>query len=350
MNHDSKQLTQHTTVLQRGLPGPQTIAECRLPEPILDTFDGNDLGLTTRRGVIEQKSRSIENRRLTSKELRGLNDGPEKASLFRQIRARTEHEWELEQSLQTEFIPQHGPSQFIGPRVFFVSPLFRVCKENSDRAPAVNIELSAPGALQRLRYEGPELRQSDALIFMTLLNMLRDFKTDTVVQIHPSAVCKAIYGGYDGPKREKLKTHIYRLQKGLVIFERTSVQLCLRFDYPKVGPWSVSLDPKIVELFSVSPKTWLRMEPRLRLSNGLATWLFSFIEAQTRLIPMQVKKLLEMCGSESQLKPFTYRLEVALEQLTAEKIINVGWSIRKGELRWMKSKDSVDFQRAIAIQ
>lgn len=350
MNHDQKLLMQKTTELQMSQTGHRTLEQCISPNPTRHNVDGDDLCLETRRGVIQQKSRSRELRSIAAKEMRGLNDCPERTLLLREIQDRVQDENNLEQSLQKEFIPQHGPAQFIGPRAFFVSPLFRVCKENSARKAAVLIELTPKGALQPIRYEGPELRQTDALVFLTLLHLLRDVKAKTAIRINPSEVCKAIFKGYDGPKRKKLQSHIFRLQKGLIIFQSFSVQLCLQFDFPKVGAWSVSLDPKIVELFSITPKTWLRMEPRLGLTNGLTTWLFSFIEAQTRLIPMQVEKLLNMCGSESTVKPFTKRLQIALEQLSNAKIIDGGWSIRRGELRWMKSKASDDFQRTAETQ
>jgi hypothetical protein len=150
-----------------------------------------------------------------------------------------------------------------------------------------------------------------------------------------------------GTNAKKLQEHIQRLQKGLIILAGSSVQLCLRFDFPTVGAWTVGLDPKIVELFKVSPQTWLRLEPRLALSSGLTTWLFSFVEAQTRLIPMQLKVLREMCGSKAEEKGFCNRMREALKQLAGSNIIDPGWKIRRGELHWRKPNKMGDTSKAV---
>lgn len=309
----------------------------KLPDAVPQVPDAED-HTATRKGMLAHKQKLVELRQLTYAETRGMPNCDEKSALYRQIRNFNDDEHMVETELIEHFIPQHGPSQFISPRAFFVSSLFRPSPENAPRAAAVRIDLPARASNQKLRYEGPELKQSDALVFMTLLNMMRDVRTGTSVSIHPCEVCKVIFGRYDGHSRAKLQEHITRLQKGVIIFEslRINVQLCLRFEYPKRGPWTVCLDPDIVKVFQASSETWIRMAPRLSLPNGLATWLFSYIESQTRLIPMQIRYVLDLCGSGAEIEAFSNRLRVALAHLSDAQIVEPGWSVKGGVLRWKK--------------
>ena len=77
--------------------------------------------------------------------------------------------------------------------------------------------------------------------------------------------------------------------------------------------------------------------------------LFSYIESQTRLIPMPIQNVLELCGSGSEIDAFSNRLRAALTHLSAAKIIESGWSIKDGPLRWKKFRDFHDSDTAIAL-
>jgi hypothetical protein len=308
-----------------------------LPEVRLAPLDANE-PTRTRRGVLAEKDTLAVQRSLAFTETKGMRASPEKNVLYKCIQDCAANAQVLEQHLADGFIPQHGPTQLLSPRAFFVSPLFRVCRDNDLRADAVKVELPTTAVKSFLRYEGPELRQSDGLVFLALLHMMRDVQLGTSACIHPEAVCRAIFGGYDGHFRSKLREHIRRLQKGLIVSNNFSVQLCLRFDYPSVGPWTVGLDPQIVKLFQVSPEVWLRLKPRLELPSGLATWLFTYIEAQTKLIPTSLSSLRQMCGSMASEKAFANRTRDAMHHLVEAGVVDAGWSMKNGSLHWMKSR------------
>lgn len=263
--------------------GPST--QLSLPAVLIDAPDPDDEKLT-RGGVLQAKRRTEAHRADAFKEYRPLPLSPEKQALHREIQACAAEAQALERHLQNHFVPLHGPGQLISPRTFFVSRLFHVRSKNLARQKHLELTLPTPVGHSPIRYESPELRQCDSRVFLALLHMLRDVRVGTAVTLHAEPVCKALFGGYDGANRKRLRQHIQRLQKGLMIFETFSVQLCLRFNYPKTGPWTVSLDPQIVQLFRISPEVWLSAEDRLSLPEGLATWLYAYIASQTRLIPM----------------------------------------------------------------
>ena len=292
----------------------------------------------SRRGVLAAKKGAGRHRETVFNETRGMAPSPEKSALYKQIQALADEEKSLENFLQNDFVPQHDASQFLSPRAFFQSPLFGAVSRSAARERNVLLVLATSQGKEVIRYEGPELRQSDGRVFLTLLHMLRDVRVGTEVCIEPETVCKAIFGRYDGNSRRQLRAHIRTLQKGLIITGAFSVQLCQAFEHPKFGEWTVSLHPHIVEIFRVSPKVWLSIQLRLSLTEGLATWLYSYIECQTRLIPTGIERVRVMCGSEASLRAFTNCLRIALRELAQAGIIDSGWSVRNGSVRWMKAR------------
>ena len=260
----------------------------------------------------------------------------DKAALFGAMRSCHDEADRLEDHLQNEFIPQHSPAQFLGPRAFFESALFNVRSNASPRDRLIEVHLKPAGAMPRIDYVGPELRQSDGLVFLALLHMLRDVQTGTSVCIDPAAVCRAVLGRYDGASRKSLGEHIQRLEEGLVVYADSRIQLCRNLSLARTGPWTVALDHPMVGLFKASPAVWFPLHDRLALPTGIATWLLTYIACQTRLIPTPLSALREKCGSDATEKAFANRLRDALRALSHRQIIDPGWFIEAGRLHWRK--------------
>lgn len=307
-----------------------------LPVGVLANADLSNSKLT-RQGLLERTRHVRAMQQLAHAESQEMPSTRNRNAAFRHVQECAAEADSLENYLTEHFVPQHGPNQLLSPRAFFVSPLFRVCPDRDARAPAVKLELLPPNSKASLRYEGPELRQLDGLVFLTLLHMTRDVHVGKTVSFNAGEVCKALYGGYGGDQRTQLLEQINRLQKGLIHFGSSSVQLCQRFDHPGTGPWTVALDPLINELFKISKETWIRLEPRLRLPSGLATWLFSFVEAQTYLVPIRLTDLKAKCGSRAEDRSFANRMRASLKRLVESSVIEPGWRIKRGELHWEKS-------------
>ncbi len=310
-----------------------------LPVLALEFYDmGEDT--RTRRGTLAAKEIQDSLRQMDVTELRKTRDTEQKQLFYCSIRGHADAAYLLEEDLQQKFIPLHTAGQFIGPRIFFVSSLFSVRSTKDVRKLRIEIQLPVPDGASAIQYVGPELRQSDALVFLALLHMLRDFRTGISVSFQPEDVCKSLFGRYDGNARRQLREHIQRLQQGLLIFRTFSVQLCQTFEYPKTGAWSVALDRQIVEIFSLSKHVWFPLHERMSLPEGLTSWLFTFISSQTRLIPMQLATLRSLCGSQANDKAFSNRTRDALKLLARLGTIDPGWSLKGGQVRWRKpSKD-----------
>ena len=263
-------------------------------------------------------------------------NSPERNRCYKELQRNLDEQERLETVLQEKFLPQHSSVQVISPRAFFVSPLFRVCSKRLERQRDMALELKGNTGQTLFKYYGPELRQSDGLVFMALLNLVRDVQAGEVVEFQAESLCRTVFQRYDGPARNQLKEHIKRLQRGLIEFDCLSVQLCLRFEFPARGTWSVSLDKDIVRLFKQSTQVWLDLPLRQTLPEGLTTWLYSFIESQSRLIPTSIDSLRRLCGSDATEDSFLRTLRIALKELNQHGVIDDGWSMKKGLIHWRK--------------
>lgn len=306
-----------------------------LPEVVIEDLNlsGQEL---RRHEVLAAKGNLKELRTLAFNQTRGMKASPERNALYKEIQMHAEEEKSLQERIESDFVPQHGPSQFLSPRSFFQSALFSAANRSIERESTLIIPLAESNGKPYITYSGPELRQSDALVFLSILHMLRDIKVGTVVTFNAEAVCVALYGGYTGNTRRQLREHIRRLQSGLIITQEFTVQLCLGFEHPKFGPWSVALHPHIVDLFRISPEVWLSMEIWMSLPTGLSTWLYSYVQSQTRLIPKEISKLKELCGSDSEMRAFINSFRIAMRSLAAKGIIAPGWFLKMGMVHWKK--------------
>lgn len=318
------------------------MARNQLPPPptplLLPETTPINAAVETRAHLLHRKQQRRLDRLEVAGESRDKSLSPDaKNKLMNDIRFICDEEAFIETQLNTRYIPQHGPRQFISPRVILRTPLFRVASRSAPRKPEVELTLAddeADGG--PVRYVGPELRQTEGLVFMSLLHMLRDLPAGAAATFQPKALYVSLFGHYDGRSRPRLASAIRRLLRGQIITKHYTVQLCHRFDHPARGPWTVAIDPDIVRLFA-SSKVWMDIETRVQLPEGLATWLYGYIESQSRLIPTKVSELHRLCGTEASLPAFLNSLRQALEHLNAHDVIAPGYQLTSASIRWCKA-------------
>ena len=276
------------------------------------------------------------------RELRQLKwNDPEKNEVHAHLRKLNGEVDAIKAKLSESFVPQHGRTQLIGPGLFLATKLFNVRGKNVPRISDVTFPLARAGVT--CVYEGPELRQLDGHVFMTLLNMMRPYSVHLRVTFDPEGMCEEVFGYYDGKARLRLRDVIRRLMKAIVMFPEFTVHLVDRFDHPSRGLWSVKMDTDLVRLFQASPHVWLDAARRRNLPEGLATWLYCYVRTQSRLIPTRLTTLRDDSGSDcADDLNFKRRLTPALDALVERQVIDPGWTIRDGVLRWRKPQKDVE--------
>lgn len=302
-------------------------------EPIEPGFDA---ALGVRTSVLKELKWHRSVQRDFSRERKALPPGQAVDRTFAmQITRNSDTVLEYEDRLERDFVPQHSATQFISSQHLIMSRLFNVrgpAERRADYEMFTVTEL-ASGSIQ---FRGPELRQQDGMVFMSLLNMLRDFKTQTLVSFRPADFCMACLGSYSGQARERLRQSILRLQGCVLEFPEFSVQLAQRFDYPDNGLWSVALDQNTVALFRNSRAVWLDAALARNIPHGVCSWLYAYVEAQTRLIPTSAEYLRKLSGSLATPKSYERSLRQALGQLASSEVLDPGWSVANGKVRWRK--------------
>jgi len=310
---------------------PRNLIEAVAVEPRFDAARGVRISVLTELKWHQSVQRDF------ARERKALPPGQAVDSTFAmQITRNCDIISEYEDLLERDFIPQHGPSQYLSSQQLIMSRLFNVrgpAERRADHEMFTVAELAGGS----IRFRGPELRQQDGMVFMSLLNMLRDFKTQTLVSFRPADFCRASLGSYSGQARERLRQSVLRLQGSVLEFPQFSVQLAQRFDYPDTGPWSVALDKNIVALFRSSREVWLDAALARKMPHGVCSWLYAYVKAQTRLIPTSAEYLRKLSGSLATTESYERSLRQALGQLASAQILDPGWSVKNGKVHWRKS-------------
>lgn len=322
---------------QPATSAPNSTSTPQLPItlPEVSVIQCNDKLLPERKDIIKQKQNLKSRRAVHSEAYRKKNLTPvEHERLISDVKDCIAQEDTLENELQTCFVPMHSANIFLNPRMFFVTQLFRVASNSEERVPRIELTIGQDEHGPIL-YVGPELRQREGLVFLALINMARDVRTGVSVSFSPRELCNVLFQRYDGPTRTRLKTLIWHLQEGHIRTKTYSVQLAQRFNHPATGNWSVALDKDVVKLFQYN-NVWLDVTTRIRISEGLSSWLLGYVEAQTRLIPTSVENLKSCCGSSSEGRSFLTSLRKSLNELVILNIIDSGFRIAKGILYWRK--------------
>lgn len=238
--------------------------------------------------------------------------------------------------LELEFIPAHGSSQLVGARDLSNHPVFTARRPQLPREAERDVTFKLPDG-NTMRYEGPELRQDDALMFSALLRIASDARPGRLVGFSPKDLCLALYDDYCGHRRAQLKATVARLQSAKLTLSSFSVQLVGRFEFPTRGLWRVALDTDVVRLFAGGRHVWLDLDKALDYGDGLLGWLYRYVCSQTSLIPTKVEHLRKLAGSSGSMEYFRGSLRRALSRLAAGGDIHAAWSIDKNDMvRWMK--------------
>ncbi len=307
-----------------------------LPEPVVE-YMYNPNEQVFRGPAVEKAKKNRELVAYVKREItRATSNSPELESLWKEQLFHEDKRDVQDDYIRNNFVPQHSKGQFGGTQDLFVSPLFNVCNKRQERHQFITVSVPMPGE-PGATYEGPELRQDDALVFMSLINIARDVRVGKGISFFPQELIDAIWGHYNGESRLRLHNSISRLQKGILSFNTFKVQLIQRFDFPRKGPWTVGLDPDIVRVFNDSRFVWLDIEQRLSMPDGLPSWLYAYIRSQTKLLPTKVAQLQKLCGSTGKLHGFRKTLWNAMELLVDAQLVCRGWSIDKHDmLQWKK--------------
>jgi hypothetical protein len=237
---------------------------------------------------------------------------------------------------EKQLVPWHHDDELLSPKSLLCTPLFSVARTGT-RRPRIVMPVPHCSAYE-LTYQGPELRQTDGLVFMALLFLARDFVPGRFVYFNPQELIESFGHRYGGSERQHLRQTIMRLQEGFLLGPDFRVQLVGMFHYPRHGDWAVKLDAQVMRLFEDVQAVWMDRQLRARLPAGLATWLLGYIRSQPILNETSLKLLQSRCGSPAKAKNFADTLREALRVLEEHGVVVRGWAVSGGKVKWSKGK------------
>lgn len=206
------------------------------------------------------------------------------------------------------YLPQLKQGLVAVPNALVRSPVFRVADKRTPRKPEVAFSLDGPGFT--LDYKGPELRQDDAFVFQTLIEIFKPIRIGGVLEITSYKLLLKLGWLRCGANYSRLSETLNRLRNSLVHIRVKSGKgsVHIRFnlihtatiDETGSGGWKLALDPQYNNMLKAGHWAKLDLSARKQLSPGLETWLANFVESMAfgkKSFPLV--RIHELCGSST---------------------------------------------------
>lgn len=149
-------------------------------------------------------------------------------------------------------------------------------------------------------YIGEELRQDDETVWMQLVHLAKEARSECV-SFTPYSFLKAVQWPIKGTSYTRLLTSIRRLAtSGLEVYSSrfdkgVSTKLIAKYEYSKGtdNPWKVQVFNKDDELLFLFDKLYSRLdwETRLTLPEGVSTWLHGFFSSHREPFDHKIETL-----------------------------------------------------------
>ena len=154
-------------------------------------------------------------------------------------------------------------------------------------------------------YIGEELRQDDETVWMQLVHLAKESRSEWV-SFTPHSFLKTINWPIKGESYTRLLTSIRRLKtSGLEVYsgrfdKGVSTALIANYEYSKKDgtPWKVHVFNKDDQLFFLFDKLYSRLdwETRLALPEGVSTWLHGFFSSHREPYDHKIETLAQGAG------------------------------------------------------
>lgn len=149
-------------------------------------------------------------------------------------------------------------------------------------------------------YIGEELRQDDETVWMQLVHLAKESRSEWV-SFTPYSFLKAVKWPNKGTSYTRLLTSIRRLStSGIEVYSSrfdkgVSTKLIAKYEYAKKNdaPWKVQVFNKEDELLFLFDKLYSRLdwEMRLALPEGVSTWLHGFFSSHREPFDHKIETL-----------------------------------------------------------
>lgn len=198
----------------------------------------------------------------------------------------------------------------------------------------------------KIEYKGEELRQDDLRVLLALIRIRAGGGCETAIEFNPREFCvKTLGWGDSGGSVEKLNEAILRLHDAkcrLYYFHEKSgkevfqgISFITEFSILK-GARSVQLSPSLVTLLTGWYRSYMRVSERMSMKDGLGSWLYGVIKADSCELGFDLEQLRAVSGSPMILKEFNRAVSKSMAEFEKMGVI-VGFTLKKGHLGLRKT-------------
>ena len=208
-----------------------------------------------------------------------------------------------------------------------------------------------------IEFRGKELCQDDLTVLLALIHAHAGKSTTEKVVFAPYTFCKTIWGS-DAPSNVmRLHASLLRMKGAFLIVRAAPVEgrklsklaaaigsgwtmgFVSDFAFKDLPRWEVTIDPRIGQLFLTQP-TYLIIERRQQLTEGIQTWLYGYIEANTCHYALDLTVLHTHSGSTAPLKEFARQVRDAIPKLVAAGVLREPSTVKNGKVSFFKVQSS----------
>lgn len=188
-----------------------------------------------------------------------------------------------------------------------------------------------------IEYCGKELHQDDETVLLELIHRRAGMATCCEINFSPYPFCKQIGWSDSKHNRKRLMECLVRLRQGLLVVERngtkgSTIGFLAAFTWEKTDDWSVRLDDRIIGLLPVNP-TYLNIDKRKQLAEGLQTWLLGFVCANNCLRKYKLPEIYAACGATTgTMNEFARVVRDALKKLAEIKVVEPHSTVKNGDV------------------
>lgn len=185
------------------------------------------------------------------------------------------------------------------PNEILRSALFNARNRKNPRAMMKSEPIAIIGD-GRITYRGEELRQDDETVWLQLVHLARQHVVGQLVEFTAYSFCKDIGWSINQKSYDRLKESLRRMQAtGLDVYSKrldrgVSLSMIPFFEYEdsetqkSLPRWRVRIAPELVDLFGNDHYTRIEWEQRLKLPDGLATWLHGYLASHRVPHPIKI--------------------------------------------------------------
>lgn len=224
----------------------------------------------------------------------------------------------------------HAQTAKIAP-VALVTPLFTVARaKKGEKLPVINQVFFRKGR-GFVRYKGATLTQSHQTVLLTLANIYAGGLADGLRRFHPSALLRKMGWSENTENIGRLREMLDDLKEGQLRIwadDKDEDTTALRVSFlnhflpAEEGEWELELNKQLVPVLFRGHMTFINLPTRATLKEGMPTFLYGFICAESCDLAISYAELHAASGSQSKdLGQFAKDVRAHLDAFKASGVI-----------------------------